>query len=58
GVESSLGTQAFGVVVTIIYSGAMTAIILGIVQLTLGLRVTPEQEREGLDLELHGEHIV
>jgi len=58
GVEGSLSNQAFGVAVTIIYSGAMTAVILGIVRLLTGLRVTPEQEREGLDLELHGEHVL
>ena len=58
GVESTLGTQAFGVIVTIVYSGAMTALILGAIKLVLGLRITAEQEREGLDLELHGEHIV
>lgn len=57
-VEGSLSNQAFGVAVTIIYSGAMTAVILGIVRLLTGLRVTPEQEREGLDLELHGEHVL
>lgn len=58
GVEGSLSNQAFGVAVTVIYSGAMTAVILGIVRLLTGLRVTPEQEREGLDLELHGEHVL
>ncbi|MBK1888812.1 ammonium transporter [Undibacterium sp. 14-3-2] len=58
GVEGSLSNQAFGVAVTIIYSGAMTTVILGIVRLLTGLRVTPEQEREGLDLELHGEHVL
>ncbi len=58
GVEGSLAKQAFGVVVTIIYSGAMTAVILWIVSMLVGLRVSEEQEREGLDLELHGEHIL
>ncbi|MFZ6773448.1 ammonium transporter [Undibacterium sp. SXout7W] len=58
GVESSIGTQAFGVIVTVVYSGVMTALILGAINMVLGLRITPEQEREGLDLELHGEHIV
>lgn len=55
GVDGSVGTQAFGVVVTVIYSGAMTAVILAAVNLVVGLRATPEQEREGLDLALHGE---
>jgi Amt family ammonium transporter len=58
GVESSLSNQAFGVAVTVVYSGLMTAVILFIVRLLTGLRVKPEQEREGLDLELHGEHVL
>jgi Amt family ammonium transporter len=58
GVESSFGNQAFGVIVTIVYSGIMTGLILGIVNALVGLRVTPEAEREGLDLEQHGEHVL
>jgi Amt family ammonium transporter len=58
GVESSFGNQAFGVIVTIVFSAVMTAIILGIVNALVGLRVTPESEREGLDLEQHGEHVL
>src|SRR5690606_30056820 len=56
GVESSFGNQAFGVVMTIAFSAVMTAIILGIVKALVGLRVTEEAERDGLDLEQHGEH--
>ena len=40
---------------TIIYSGAMTLVILKILDLTIGLRVEEEEEVSGLDLELHGE---
>lgn len=58
GVESSFGNQAFGVIVTIAFSAIMTAIILGIVNALVGLRVTPEAERDGLDLEQHGEHVL
>jgi Amt family ammonium transporter len=58
GVESSFGNQAFGVIVTIVFSAVMTGIILGIVNALVGLRVTPEAEREGLDLEQHGEHVL
>jgi Amt family ammonium transporter len=58
GVESSFGNQAFGVIVTIVYSAVMTAIILGIVNALVGLRVGPEAERDGLDLEQHGEHVL
>jgi len=55
GVEGSIVTQAIGVAATVVYSGAMTAIILVIVELTIGLRLKPEDEREGLDLAQHGE---
>lgn len=58
GAHSSFGNQAFGVVVTVVYSAVMTAIILGIVSALVGLRVTPEAEVEGLDLEQHGEHVL
>jgi Amt family ammonium transporter len=58
GVESSFGNQAFGVIVTVVFSAVMTAIILGIVNALVGLRVSEEFEREGLDLEQHGEHVL
>ncbi|WP_370691620.1 ammonium transporter [Herminiimonas sp.] len=58
GVESSFGNQAFGVIVTVVFSAVMTAIILGIVNALVGLRVSEESEREGLDLEQHGEHVL
>lgn len=58
GAESSFGNQAFGVIVTIAFSAVMTAIILGIVKVLVGLRVTEEAERDGLDLEQHGEHVL
>ena len=58
GVESSFGNQAFGVIVTLVFSAIMTTIILGIVNALVGLRVTPEAERDGLDLEQHGEHVL
>lgn len=58
GMESSFGNQAFGVIVTVVFSAVMTAIILGIVNALVGLRVSEEAEREGLDLEQHGEHVL
>lgn len=57
GMESTVANQAVGVIATVIYSGVMTALILGGIKALVGLRVTPEQERGGLDLELHGEHV-
>ncbi|WP_293781025.1 ammonium transporter [uncultured Oxalicibacterium sp.] len=58
GAASSFGNQAFGVIVTVIFSASMTALILGIVNALVGLRVTPEGEREGMDIEQHGEHVL
>ena len=47
--------QAFGLAVTIAWSALATFVILVICKYTTGLRVTPEQEIEGLDYTLHGE---
>jgi ammonium transporter, Amt family len=49
--------QLEGVAVTVIYGFAASYIILKIIDMTMGLRVTEEQEREGLDITLHGESI-
>jgi Amt family ammonium transporter len=49
--------QLQGVAVTVIYGFAASYIILKIIDMTIGLRVTEEQEREGLDISLHGESI-
>jgi Amt family ammonium transporter len=48
-------TQAIGAGVTIAFSAVATAIILKVIDLTVGLRVTPEAEQIGLDISLHGE---
>jgi Amt family ammonium transporter len=40
-----------------VYAGVMTFVILQIIQLLLPLRVTPAQEREGLDLAQHDEQL-
>jgi Amt family ammonium transporter len=58
GADGDILTQGFGVLVTIGYSAVGTAVILWIVNMAVGLRLTPAQEREGLDLEQHGEHVV
>jgi ammonium transporter, Amt family len=49
--------QLQGVAVTVIYGFVASYIILKIIDMTIGLRVTEEQEREGLDITLHGESI-
>jgi Amt family ammonium transporter len=45
----------WGVVVSLVWSGVVAAIAFKIVDLVVGLRVTEEQEREGLDTVSHGE---
>ncbi|MDP2356519.1 MAG: ammonium transporter [Beijerinckiaceae bacterium] len=47
--------QLKGVLFTLVWSGVGSAIIFKIVDLIVGLRVAPDQEREGLDLAEHGE---
>jgi Amt family ammonium transporter len=47
--------QAVGVGVTIVYSFALTFVILKIVDATMGLRASEEEEVMGLDLSQHGE---
>jgi Amt family ammonium transporter len=57
GVDGSLLTQFYGVATTLLYSGIMSYIILKLIDLTIGLRVSADEEREGLDLALHGEKV-
>ncbi len=47
--------QIKAVLVTLLWSGIGSAIIFKIVDLTIGLRLATDQEREGLDLADHGE---
>jgi Amt family ammonium transporter len=48
-------TQAKAVLLTIVWSGVVSVVAFKIVDLTIGLRVTEEEEREGLDISSHGE---
>ena len=57
GADGSVVTQLWGVGTTLIYGFVASFIILKIIDMTIGLRVTEEQEREGLDLSLHGERV-
>ncbi|WP_372529133.1 ammonium transporter [Piscinibacter sp.] len=47
--------QAKGVGLTIVWSGVVSLVAFKIVDLVIGLRVTEEEEREGLDISSHGE---
>ncbi|MFZ8964749.1 MAG: ammonium transporter [Steroidobacteraceae bacterium] len=57
--EATIGGQVWvqvkSVLFTIAFTGVLSAVILKVVDLTVGLRVTSEQETEGLDLSLHDE---
>jgi Amt family ammonium transporter len=57
GVDGSVITQLWGVGTTLIYGFTVSYIILKVIDMTIGLRVTEDQEREGLDISLHGESI-
>jgi ammonium transporter, Amt family len=47
--------QFLSVVVAVVYAFSVTWIILKVLDRTMGLRVRPEEEVEGLDLSQHGE---
>ena len=55
----TIGTQVWAqflsIVVTIVWSGVLSFIILKIVDATVGLRVEEDEERQGLDLSQHNE---
>ncbi|WP_414710285.1 ammonium transporter [Pseudorhodoplanes sp.] len=55
--DASVGAQIYGVGVTIVYTAIVSAIILFVINVVIGLRVTAAQEEEGLDITLHGESI-
>ena len=54
-IGSLLRIQAFGVALTAVYSGILTFLIVKLVDSTVGIRVTEEEENTGLDLSLHNE---
>jgi Amt family ammonium transporter len=49
--------QVYGIVIVIVYDVIVSLILLKVIDLVIGLRVTPEIEQEGLDLALHGETV-
>lgn len=55
GAWGQLGTQTAAVAVTMAYSLFMTMIILRVLDWVLGLRVSEEEEKVGLDISQHGE---
>ncbi len=57
GADGSVLTQSGAVLTTLLYSGIGSFIILKIIDMVIGLRVSEEEEREGLDVSLHGERV-
>ncbi|AFT70177.1 Ammonium transporter MEP3 [Alloalcanivorax dieselolei B5] len=55
GMLQQVGVQALGVVVTFVYTAVVTWGVLKLVGLFSPLRVTPDEEAQGLDLALHEE---
>ncbi|NOZ36990.1 MAG: ammonium transporter [Gammaproteobacteria bacterium] len=54
-IGGQLGVQFTGVMVTIVYSGSVTWVILKVLDSIMGLRVSEEAETEGLDIAEHDE---
>jgi Amt family ammonium transporter len=52
---AQVGVQLLGVAACAAWCGAMTWLLLRVLDATVGLRVSDEQETEGLDLASHGE---
>ncbi len=55
GIGTQVWIQAQGVIYTVLISGVVAFIAFKIVDLTVGLRVPEDEEREGLDISSHGE---
>ena len=54
-IADQLIIQGTGVLTTLVWSGVVAFISYKIVDMVIGLRVTEEEEREGLDISSHGE---
>lgn len=57
-IEGNVGQvwiQIYGVLATVVWCAVATFVILMLIKMVMGLRVTAAQEVEGLDISLHGE---
>ena len=54
-IASQVWIQAKGVGFTILYTAVVSLVLLKLIDWTIGLRVAPDEETEGLDLALHNE---
>jgi ammonium transporter, Amt family len=54
-IAGQVWTQTKAVLLTLVWSGVVSVVAFKLVDMTIGLRVTEEEEREGLDISSHGE---
>ncbi|MDX8392512.1 MAG: ammonium transporter [Mariprofundaceae bacterium] len=54
---SQVAVQGKAVVYTIVYDAVVTFVILKVIDALIGLRVSEDEEREGLDITQHGEQV-
>jgi len=54
-IGQQLGIQFIGVISTLVYTAVLTFIILKVIDMVIGLRVSHEDEIQGLDISLHEE---
>jgi Amt family ammonium transporter len=54
-IGSQVSVQLIGIGATLVYSGLISFVLFKVIDVVIGLRVTDEQETEGLDLTLHDE---
>ncbi len=55
GISAQVWIQAQAVLTSLIWSGVVAFIVFKLIDMTMGLRVAEEEEREGLDVASHGE---
>jgi ammonium transporter, Amt family len=54
-IATQVWTQIKAVLVTVVWSGVVSFVAFKLVDMVIGLRVSEEEEREGLDINSHGE---
>ena len=52
---SLLGKQALATIVVLVFSGVMSFVIATVIDKTIGMRITDDEEAQGMDLSLHSE---
>ena len=56
GIWKQLWFQVEGIGISILFSGVVTLVILFLIQKTIGIRLSPADEKAGMDYNQHGEH--